>query len=288
MIAPHRESDTTMYRSIFISDFHLGTKTCRAHDLLDFLRHHDAQFIYLVGDIIDGWQLKKSWHWSQEHNDVIQKLLRKARKGAMVTYLPGNHDAFARAYIDHHFGGIALAETALHLTADGRSLLILHGDTFDTMVTQSKWLASLGSSAYEFAIRLNFIFNRIRRLLKMPYWSLSAWLKHKVKNAFTYIDTFEKTLADEARRHGADGVVCGHIHRASIRECDGVTYYNTGDWVESCTALVEHHDGRLELVTWFAREEDRIERTTPATLPSRTISMKEPLITRMPPMEKTA
>ncbi len=269
MIAP-KENETKIYRSIFISDFHLGTKTCRSHDLLDFLRHHDAQFIYLVGDIIDGWQLKKSWHWSQEQNDVIQKLLRKARKGAIITYLPGNHDAFARQYIGHSFGGIAVENNALHMTADGRSLLVLHGDTFDTVVTQSKWLASLGSTAYEFAIKLNYVFNKARRLLGYPYWSMSAWLKHKVKNAFTYIDAFEKTLADEARRHHADGVVCGHIHRASIRECDNVTYYNTGDWVESCTALVEHLDGRMELVNWFAEVPSR-----PARVSSKPLSRTE-------------
>jgi UDP-2,3-diacylglucosamine pyrophosphatase LpxH len=262
MIAPKNEIPT-MYRSIFISDFHLGTKTCRAHDLLDFLRYHDAQFIYLVGDIVDGWQLKKSWYWSQEHNDVIQKLLRKSRKGAMVRYIPGNHDSFARQYVGQHFGGIDVAESALHLTADGRTLLVVHGDTFDAVVTQSKWLASLGSSAYEFAIRLNYVFNRLRRLFGYSYWSLSAWLKHKVKNAFTYIDAFERTLAAEAKRRHADGVVCGHIHRASIRDCDGVVYYNTGDWVESCTALVEHHDGRMELLTWFASDVDRAMRSMP-------------------------
>ncbi|HMP72399.1 MAG TPA: UDP-2,3-diacylglucosamine diphosphatase [Kiritimatiellia bacterium] len=256
MIAP-TQPDITTYRSIFISDFHLGTKTCRAHDLLDFLRHHDAQFIYLVGDVIDGWQLKKTWYWSQAHNDVIQKLLRKSRKGALVKYLPGNHDSFAREYVGLHFGGVAVMDQAMHLTADGRMLLVLHGDVFDAVVTQSKWLASLGSSAYEFAIKLNFVYNRIRRRLGYPYWSLSAWLKHKVKNAFTYIDAFEKTLATEAKKQHADGVICGHIHRASIRECEGVIYYNTGDWVESCTALVEHHDGRMELVTWMLDPEDR-------------------------------
>lgn len=258
MIASREEREAaTTYRSIFISDFHLGTKTCRSHDLLDFLRHHDAQFIYLVGDIVDGWQLKKNWYWTQEHNDVVQKLLRKVRKGAIISYLPGNHDAFARQYAGQHFGGIAVSETALHLTADGRTLLVLHGDTFDAVVTQSKWLASLGSSAYVVAVQLNHVFNRVRRWLGYPYWSLSAWLKHKVKNAFTYIDAFEQTLAAEARRYGADGVVCGHIHRASIRECRDVTYYNTGDWVESCTALVEHFDGSMELIEWFSEPSGR-------------------------------
>jgi len=260
MIAPAAAQTPTMYRSIFISDFHLGTKTCRAADLLDFLRHHDAQFIYLVGDIVDGWQLKKSWHWSQLHNDVIQKLLRKSRKGTIITYLPGNHDAFAREYLGLHFGGVAVVDQIVHLTADGRLLLVLHGDTYDGVVTQSKWLASLGSSAYEFAIKVNYVYNRLRRWMGYPYWSLSAWLKHKVKNAFTYIDAFERTLATEAKRQHADGVVCGHIHRASIRDCDGVMYYNTGDWVESCTALVEHHDGRMELITWFASDDEPFER----------------------------
>lgn len=273
MIAP--KSDVTkIYRSIFISDFHLGTKTCRSHDLLDFLRHHDAQFIYLVGDIVDGWQLKKSWHWSQEHNDVIQKLLRKSRKGAIITYLPGNHDAFARQYIGHSFGGVVVAENALHMTADGRTLLVLHGDTFDAVVTQSKWLASLGSTAYVIAIKFNFVFNKIRSKFGYPYWSMSAWLKHKVKNAFTYIDAFENTLAGEARRYQADGVVCGHIHRASIRDCQGVTYYNTGDWVESCTALVEHDDGHLELINWFSEAPAKQSRE-PASSLSRVDVMAE-------------
>jgi UDP-2,3-diacylglucosamine pyrophosphatase LpxH len=256
MIAPEQAS-TTMYRSIFISDFHLGTKTCRAADLLDFLKNHDAMYIYLVGDIVDGWELKKNWYWSQLHNDVIQKILRKARKGAIIKYLPGNHDAFARQFIDLHFGGIAVTDRALHPTADGRTLLVMHGDEFDGVVTQSRWLASMGSSAYIFAVKLNYVYNLIRRRLGYPYWSLSAWLKHKVKNAFTYIDTFERTLAGEAKRLQADGVVCGHIHRASMRECDGVMYYNSGDWVESCTALVEHHDGTMELVTWMGDELDR-------------------------------
>jgi len=258
MIAPN-PAQPFLYRSIFISDFHLGTKTSRATDLLDFLRCHDAQFIYLVGDIVDGWELKKAWSWTQLHNDVIQKILRKARKGSIITYIPGNHDAFAREYTGLHFGGIAIAEDAIHLTADGKTLLVLHGDTFDGVVTNSKWLASLGSTAYQGAIKLNYIYNRIRRLFGYPYWSLSAWLKHKVKNAFTYIDTFERTLAAEAKRHRADGVVCGHIHRASMRDCDGIMYYNTGDWVESCTALVEHHDGRMELITWLSEEMNPLE-----------------------------
>ena len=253
MIA-HTNDETRMFRSIFISDFHLGTKTCRAHDLLDFLKHHDAQFIYLVGDVFDGWQLKKNWFWSQLHNDVVQKLLRKARKGSIIKYLPGNHDAFARQFCGHHFGGIEIVDETIHLTADGRTLLVLHGDKFDGVVTHGKWLASLGSTAYDFAIRLNYVFNRVRRRLGYPYWSLSAWLKHKVKDAFTFIKAFEDTLAGEARKYQADGVVCGHIHRAAIHECGDITYYNTGDWVESCTALVEHYDGRMELITWLGDE----------------------------------
>ncbi len=281
MIAPGTLKPT-VYRSIFISDFHLGTRTCRAADLLDFLKHHDAQFLYLVGDIVDGWQLKKSWHWKQQHNDVVQKILRKVRKGTIVTYLPGNHDAFVREYAGHHFGGIYVAETARHHTADGKTLLVLHGDTFDGIVTQSRWLASLGSSAYEMAIRINYIFNRIRRRLGYPYWSLSAWLKHKVKNAFTYIDAFEQTLAGEARRQHADGVVCGHIHRASIRECDGITYYNTGDWVESCTALVEHDDGRMELITWIADEAHLQENADSVARPAATAIP----ISRLPPADR--
>jgi UDP-2,3-diacylglucosamine pyrophosphatase LpxH len=241
---------TRHYRTLFISDVHLGSKGCQAERLLDFLRDHDADRIYLVGDIVDGWQLRSGWYWPQQHNDVVQKLLRKARKGARVIYVPGNHDEFLRNYCGTHFGGIEVAETAIHDGADGRRYLVIHGDVFDLIVMQARWLALLGDKAYEFAIVANRLFNALRRRLGFPYWSLSQWAKLKVKNAVNYIGQFEETLAEEARRHSVDGVVCGHIHHAAIRDIQGLRYLNCGDWVESCTALAEHVDGRFEILVW--------------------------------------
>lgn len=241
---------TRHFRALFISDVHLGSKGCQAERLLDFLKHHEAEHIYLIGDIVDGWQLRSGWYWPQSHNDVVQKLLRRARKGARITYVPGNHDEFLRDYYGTHFGGIEVVETAIHAGADGRRYLVIHGDLFDLIVTQARWLALLGDKAYEVAIAANRIFNAARRRLGFPYWSLSQWAKLKVKNAVNYIGEFERTLADEALRHGAEGVICGHIHHAAIRDIFGMRYVNCGDWVESCTAIAEHADGRLEIVTW--------------------------------------
>jgi len=238
------------FRALFISDVHLGARGCQAELLLDFLRHHDADTIYLVGDIIDGWRLKASWYWPQAHNDVVQKLLRKTRKGARMIYVPGNHDEFLREYYGTHFGGIEVAERYVHLGADGRRYLVIHGDHFDLVVTQARWLAHLGDYAYTVAIVINRIFNNLRRRFGFGYWSLSQWAKHKVKNAVNYIGEFEKTLVIEARRNATDGVICGHIHHATIHKDFGVTYINCGDWVESCTAVAEHPDGRFEIITW--------------------------------------
>jgi UDP-2,3-diacylglucosamine pyrophosphatase LpxH len=238
------------YRSIWISDIHLGTRGCKADLLLDFLRETDSDYLYLVGDIIDCWRLRRSWYWAQSHNDVVQKLLRKARKGTHVVYVPGNHDEPLRDYTDMQFGGVTVLSEAIHETADGRRLLILHGDDFDGIVKYAKWLAMLGDQAYNLMIAVNHWFNWMRRRLGYPYWSLSAFLKLKVKNAVDYINDFEVAVAAEARRRGADGVVCGHIHKAEMRPIDGILYCNDGDWVESCTALVEHKDGRLEILDW--------------------------------------
>ena len=241
------------FRAIFLSDIHLGTRGCQADLLIDFLKYHEAETIYLVGDIVDGWRLRRSWHWPQGHNDVVQKLLRKGRKGARIVYVPGNHDEFLRDYGGIHFGVVEVVEECFHDTADGRRLLVLHGDRFDVVVRNAKWIAHLGDWAYTAALGINTVFNAVRRRLGFPYWSLSAWAKLKVKNAVNFIGDFEETLAAEAVRLGVDGVVCGHIHHASIRDIDGVTYMNTGDWVESCTALVEHHDGTFEIVVWHDR-----------------------------------
>jgi UDP-2,3-diacylglucosamine pyrophosphatase LpxH len=229
---------------------HLGTPGCQAEPLLDFLKEHTSDYLYLVGDIIDGWQLRRKWYWPQTHNDVIQKLLRKARKGCKVIYVPGNHDEFARGFFAHQFGGIAVVDDAVHETADGRKLWVTHGDYFDAVVQQAKWLAYVGDYLYEFTLRLNRYFNNWRGRLGLPYWSLSAYLKHKVKKAVSYVTDFENAVAQEAARLGYQGVVCGHIHRPEIRDISGVTYCNDGDWVESRSALVEHADGRLEILYW--------------------------------------
>ena len=237
-------------RALFLSDIHLGTRGSQAELLLDFLKWHDAETIYLVGDIVDGWRLKKSWYWPQSHNDVVQKLLRKGRKGARLVYLPGNHDEFLRDYVGTHLGGVELVDRIVHETADGKRMLVIHGDQFDVVVRHARWLALLGDNAYEIALALNTVVSRIRRKLGFDYWSLSAWAKLKVKNAVNFIGAFEQALVTEARRVGADGVVCGHIHHAAIHDEFGLRYVNTGDWVESCTAIVEHHDGRMEILRW--------------------------------------
>ena len=244
------ESPERRFRTLFISDVHLGARGSQADRLLDFLRCHDADTIYLVGDIVDGWALKSGWYWPQSHNDFVQKMLRKARKGAKVIYVPGNHDEFLRNYYGTHFGGIDVVENTIHDGADGKRYLVIHGDIFDLVVQNARWLAHLGDKAYDFAIQMNRLVNFFRRMFGVPYWSLSQWAKLKVKNAVNYIGAFEQTLAGEARRHGADGVICGHIHYAAIRDEHGIRYMNCGDWVESCTALVEHEDGRFEIITW--------------------------------------
>jgi len=243
-------ADPGHFRTLFISDVHLGARGCQADRLLDFLRWHDADTIYLVGDIIDGWALRSGWYWPQTHNDVVQKLLRKARKGARMIYVPGNHDEFMREYYGTHFGGIEVAENTIHVAADGRRYLVIHGDLFDLVVTQARWLALLGDKAYDVAIALNRVFNAVRRRLGFGYWSLSQWAKLKVKNAVSYINEYEKILASEARRMDADGVICGHIHHAVIKDTNGIRYINCGDWVESCSAVAEHSDGRFEIITW--------------------------------------
>ena len=239
-------------RAAFISDIHLGTPGCQARALLEFLRVLDCQTLFLVGDIIDGWQLRRSWYWPQSHNDVIQKLLRKARKGTRVIFVPGNHDEFARRYVEHNFGGVDVAEDWIHQTADGRRLWVTHGDLFDGVIQCAKWLAYVGDSLYEFTLRLNRHLNSMRARAGLPYWSLSKYLKLKVKRAVSYVSDFEQAVAREARKRGVDGVVCGHIHHAELRDIDGVLYANDGDWVESLTALVEHPDGRLEIIDWSA------------------------------------
>jgi UDP-2,3-diacylglucosamine pyrophosphatase LpxH len=245
------------YRAIFISDLHLGTPGCQAEALLEFLKTHTCDTLYLVGDIIDGWQLRRKWYWPQAHNDVVQKLLRKARKGCRVVYVPGNHDEFARDFLDHSFGGVEVVEHAVHTTADGKKLWVIHGDYFDGVIQFAKWLAYVGDTLYDWALKANRHLNYMRGRLGMPYWSLSAYLKLKVKKAVNFISDFEVAVANEAKKLGYDGVVCGHIHHAEIRNIDGVLYCNDGDWVESLSTLVEHHDGRLEILTFDPYSEQK-------------------------------
>jgi len=244
------DSITFDFRTVWISDIHLGTKDCKAKELLEFIKHCRAKKIYLVGDIIDGWALKKRWFWPQEHNDVIQKLLRQARKGTEVIFIPGNHDEFARQFCGLNFGGIQVRHDDVHVTADGKKLWVTHGDLYDNIMQYARWLAFIGDRAYTFALWLNRAFNRIRLKLNYPYWSLSQYLKHKVKAAVSCITAFEDLLIREAKIKQCDGVVCGHIHKAELRIIDHITYANDGDWVESMTALIENHDGSLQIIDW--------------------------------------
>lgn len=237
-------------RSVWISDIHLGFRGCSAELLLDFLHHTECEYLYLVGDIIDVWEMKKRMFWPQEHNNVIRTLLGKAKHNTKVVYIPGNHDEVFRDYDGMVFGNVEIKHEAIHTTANGRKLLILHGDEFDSVVKISPMLAKIGSRLYEFLLRANRYVNWMRRKMGFSYWSLAAFLKHKVKNAVQYISNFEEAVAHEAARQSVDGVVCGHIHRAEITQLHGIDYYNCGDWVESCTALVEHPDGQIEVLTW--------------------------------------
>jgi UDP-2,3-diacylglucosamine pyrophosphatase LpxH len=266
-----REGDVpapaSRYRTLWISDLHLGTPGCQAAALLDFLKRTESDTLFLVGDIIDGWQLRRQWYWPQSHNDVIQKLLRKARKGTRVIFIPGNHDEFARKYLHNNFGGIDVAEEWTHVTADGRRLWVIHGDLFDGVIQCARWLAYVGDSLYEMTLKLNRHLNSVRARLGLPYWSLSKFLKLKVKRAVSYVTDFEAAVAREARRRGMQGVVCGHIHHAEMRRIDGILYANDGDWVESMTALAEHADGSLEILHWAPHRSAGPRPTAQAPLP---------------------
>ena len=241
-------------RTAFISDTHLGTAGCNAELLLDFLKSVNCETLYLVGDIVDGWHLRKGWYWPPRHNDIVRCVLKMAKHGTRVVYVPGNHDEAFRDYVGLNLGDIELVHEAIHVTANGRSLLVIHGDEFDGVVLYAKWLAFLGDSAYTLLLKLNRTLNWFRRLRGLPYWSLSNHLKKKVKNAVQFISSFEEAVAHAAHERGANGVVCGHIHSAEIRQIGEMTYYNDGDWVESCTALVEHPDGRMEIIDWAERK----------------------------------
>ncbi|WP_191576714.1 MULTISPECIES: UDP-2,3-diacylglucosamine diphosphatase [Achromobacter] len=276
MTTAHREATVTEiqpthWRALWISDIHLGTAGCKAEFLLDFLDHNDSDTLYLVGDIVDGWQLRKHWHWPRAHNDVIQRILRKARNGTRVVFIPGNHDEFAREFAGFAFGDIEVLDEDVHVTAKGLRLLVLHGDQFDGVIQHSRWLAHLGDGLYQFALWVNHHFNRLRNRLGMHYWSLSQYLKHKVKNAVSFITDFEEALAGEARRRGLDGVVCGHIHKPELRDVSGILYCNDGDWVESLSALAETHDGQLQLLDWAVLQAER--QRDPANRPPRSLTL---------------
>ncbi len=260
------------YRAIWLSDIHLGTPGCKAEFLLDFLKHHESDTLYLVGDIVDGWQLRRGWYWHQSHNDVVQKVLRKARKGTRVVFVPGNHDEFARQFIGLAFGDIEVHDEAVHVTADGRRFWVTHGDQFDGVIQRARWLAFVGDRLYTFALALNHWLNRARHRMGLGYWSLSQYLKQRVKNAMAFVFDFENALAQETLRRGYDGVVCGHIHKAEIRRIGPITYCNDGDWVESLSALVETHAGELRLVFW-----DRIaDAPEPHAVPARAVELRKP------------
>jgi len=238
------------YRAVFISDVHLGSRGCRANYLVDFLKSTKCEYLYLVGDIVDLWSMQKSMYWPQAHNDVVRAILKKAKQGTKVIYVPGNHDGFLRDHVGAEFGKVTITREAIHETVDGRRLLVLHGDEFDKVVTCGRMMEWVGCVAYDFLIWLNRAVNFIRRRFGMNYWSLAGFLKHRVKNAVKHIERFENAVAYEAKRRGVDGVVCGHVHRPQLAEINGVLYCNDGDWIENCTTLVEGHDGRIELLHW--------------------------------------
>lgn len=235
------------YRAVFVSDVHLGTRDCQAESLRAFLKSVETEHLYVVGDLVDLWSMRRSWYWPQSHNDVVQILLKKAKHGTRVVYVPGNHDEHFREFVGLDFGGIAIRRDTVHVTADGRRLLVVHGDEFDALMGLG-WLYRLGDTAYSVLLWTNRWMNHVRRWLGLGYWSLAAAIKRKVKNARTFVARFEALLARRAHEEGADGVVCGHIHKPDVRVIDGIHYYNDGDWVDSCTALVEHPDGHMEIL----------------------------------------
>jgi UDP-2,3-diacylglucosamine pyrophosphatase LpxH len=238
-------------RSIFLSDIHLGTRACQADRLLEFLREYPAENVFLIGDIVDFWAMNRSIHWTPTQNTVVQKILRRARHGERVMLIPGNHDEALREYVESAFGDIELAAEHIHETADGRRFLLIHGDEFDQVMRHHRWVAVLGDVAYNWLVRCNALLSWLRRSLGIPgYWSLAGYAKRKVKKALQFVHDFEESVIHAAQQRGLDGVICGHIHCAALREINGLVYGNCGDWVDSCTAIVEHADGRLEVVTW--------------------------------------
>ena len=249
------------YRSIWISDFHLVTRGCQSELLLEFIKHTQSEKLYLVGDIIDGWALKNTWYWPQSHNDVVQKILRKARHGAEVFYISGNHDEVMRGFVPVNFGGVSILNQVIHETVDKKKYLVVHGDQFDGIIQCAKWLAMLGSITYDFLIYFNRYINFFRKKLGYEYWSLSNYLKFTVKNAVKFVSEYEKLVCNYAKQFKVEGIICGHIHHANMQSMNGIHYINDGDWVESCTALVEHFDGKLELINWTEKRKELFNET---------------------------
>ena len=242
---------TRRYKTIFISDLHIGSTQCQADTLLDFLKHNESEKLYLVGDIIDFWALSKRVYWPRDHNTIIQKILRKARHDTKVIYVPGNHDENVREYDEHVFGDIEVRNSIVHTTVDGKRFLVVHGDEYDTIAKYHQWIAKLGSKGYDFLLEVNRAVRAVRRVMGIQsHFSLAAYIKFKVKNAVQFISDYEQSIVMTLKDEGLDGVICGHIHHAEIKEMDGFLYVNTGDFVESCTAIVEHDCGRLELIRW--------------------------------------
>lgn len=241
-------------RTIWISDTHLGSRGCKADYLIDFLKSHRCDTLYLTGDIIDGWRMRKSMYWPQSHSNVLRRILTLAKRGTRVVYVTGNHDEFLRKYSNSVFGNIELVDEAIHETKNGKRFLVLHGDEYDVIVRYHKWIALLGDVFYNLLLVLNRWYNNVRVRLGYGYWSLSAYIKHRVKRAVNFIGDYEQALSDECKRRELDGVVCGHIHHAEMREIDGVLYHNCGDWVESCTAIIETQTGTIELINWVEQQ----------------------------------
>jgi len=255
----NKNSMQKTYRSIFVSDVHLGTKDSQAGKLNNFLKHNSCDTLYLVGDIIDAWRIQQNkWQWKQSHTNVVRRILGHAKRGTRVVYVAGNHDEFLRPMIPYgfSFGLVEIHNQIEHIGADGKHYLVTHGDLFDGITRLAPWLSFLGDKAYDFVLYLNGKFNWIRHKMGFGYWSLSKYLKHKVKKAVDFMFQFEKNLAGYCKKRGFDGVICGHIHHAEIKQIDGVTYMNDGDWVESCTALVEHWNGKWEIITWTKEKDD--------------------------------
>ncbi len=245
------------YKSIFISDIHLGSKGCKADLLCDFLKHNTSEHLYLVGDIVDGWRLRKKFYWPQSHTNVIRRVLTAAKRDTKVTYVVGNHDEVLRSLLpyDIHFGNIDLVNHCRYHALNGKTYMVIHGDMFDGVLrTKLQWLYHLGDILYNILLSINIVVSKIRSYLNLPHWSLSQYLKNKTKEAVSYVNNFEDLITDYCRKQKADGVICGHVHRAEIKTINGIDYMNDGDWVESCTALVEHHDGRWEIINWLEQK----------------------------------